>query len=236
MSLRPFLALLLLSCPAHAQTFEARYDMSLRGITAGQIALRAREGGGRYSVVAAAKATGAAGALVKYGYDGRAEGRVTRRGLESSVYGETEDDNGETTVTEIRFQDGRPQSVTVTPARDPEPHDIDPTAQRGVMDPLSSLYEMMRPVPRAAACDLDQNLFDGRHVSRLTLGPAQPQADGTIVCIGAYRRIAGYSAEELARRPSVDMTFVYGTLDGDRVQVTEIRAPTPLGDAVLRRR
>ncbi|TFL19805.1 DUF3108 domain-containing protein [Jannaschia formosa] len=229
-------AVLLAAAPVHAQGMDATYDLSLRGVTGGTIALRGRDQGGSYSVSSAAQATGLVGSLVKYGYEGSARGRIRNGRYVSSEYTEVEIDDGERTASVTRFDGTTPASVTFDPPRAPEPHDIDPTAQRGVIDPLTALYAVLQPVDPARACNVAYDTFDGRHVARLTIGPPSAAADGTLTCQGEYLRLRGYSAKDLERRPNALMTFTLTPVDGGRVQVSEIRSRTRLGDAVLRRR
>ncbi|WP_371156618.1 DUF3108 domain-containing protein [Jannaschia sp. 2305UL9-9] len=238
MSLRPLICattLMLSSLTATAQGVDAQYTLSLRGITGGTIALRGRDQGGSYAVSSAAQASGMVGALVKYGFEGSVQGTVNGGRYAPTIYTEVEDDDGERTSSVTRFRNGTPTDVTFDPPRAPEPHDVDPTAQRGVIDPLTALYDVLQPVDAAGACDRRYDLFDGRGVSRLTLAAPRARGDGTVTCASRYLRVRGYSPEDLAKRPSVDMTFIYAPLPDGRVQVSEIRSSTRLGDMVLRR-
>lgn len=229
--------LMLTALPALAQdALEARFDVSFRGLTGGQIAISANERGGAYVVTAQGRPTGVMGALVKYQYDGTARGTVRGGRHAVTSYEERELDNGDLTGAKMTFRAGRPTRVTFDPPRPPEPWDIEPTAQSGVIDTLSALYLLVRATEVSGACNQSYDLFDGRHVSRMTLNAPQAGADGGIVCSGEYRRLRGYSPEEMAKTPSVPMTVLYAPSGDGRVQVTEIRATSRLGDAVLRRR
>lgn len=229
-------AALTLAAPAAAQGMDAQYTLSFRGLTGGQIGMRATETGDSYAVSAVARSSGIAGALAAYTYEGQAQGAVAGGRPVPTRYAEREDDDGEVTGSVIRFRGGAPRDVTFAPPREPRPHDVDPATVRGVVDPLTGLYLVLRDTDPSGACDQRHELFDGRHVSRLTLGPAQVSADGTIRCAGEYRRVAGYSPGDMERRPATPLAFVYGPAGGDRVRVTEVRSPTGLGEAVLRRR
>ena len=228
--------LIAIALPAAAQDYDANFTLSLRGITGGEIGLAGRQQGPAYSVAAEAKATGLVGSLLKYGYEARANGRYVSGRPVSQSYSELEDDDGERTQAEVAFRGTRPATVTFTPPRDPQDHDIEPTEQTGVIDPLSALYDVMRPTEPGRACNRRYELFDGRHVSRLTLGQPETGGDGTIRCAGEYRRIAGYSPERLAERPVVRLDILYAPTGSGAVAVTEVRSPTRFGDAVLRRR
>ena len=231
------LAALLLALPAAGQEMDARYDLSMRGITAGQIVIRAREAGGAYAVNAAGQPTGLVGALSDYSYSGEAQGRVADGRLVAAAYAEREVDDGKVTTTRMTFRGTTPAEVQIEPPREPRPYDVEPTAQRGVVDTLTGLYAVLRDTDRAGACAQSHDLFDGRRVARLSLGPAEAGADGTIRCRGEYRRVAGYDPEDMARRPATPLTFVYGPAGGEgRVRVVEVRSPSRLGEVVLRRR
>lgn len=237
----PLLRLLVfLACaalPAAAETtLDAQFDVSFRGVTGGQIAIKATESGGKYIVVSQGRPTGVIAAIVNYQYDGTSRG-VVRGGRHAvTTYEERELDDGELTGATMEFRGGRPTGVTFNPPRDPKPWDIEPTAQSGVIDTLSALYLIVRATDPSGACNQRYDLFDGRHISRLTLTAAQTGDGGTIRCAGEYRRLRGYSPEEMAKRAVVPMTVIYGPAGGGQVQVTEIRATSRLGDAVLRRR
>lgn len=229
------LAAILMSLPVSAQEMDARFTLSLRGITGGQVAIRAREEGGTYAITAAAQPTGLVGAFSDYAYTGEAQGVVTNGRHVSTRYSEREEDGDEVTSSVTRFQGTAPRDVTFSPAREPRAYDIDPTAQTGVVDLLTGLYLVLRDTDPARACNQSHDLFDGRHVARLSLGPAQAGAEGAIRCTGEYRRIAGYDPADMARRPATPLTFLYGPAGGGRVRVVEVRSPTRVGEAVLRR-
>lgn len=237
--IRPILAVLamLLAQPAAAATtLDAQYTLSLRGVNGGAIAMRATEEGGGYAVSSRAQSLGLVGALVAYSFEGATQGRVSGGRHVPERYSETEVDDGERTVATTTFAGDTPRDVTFTPPREPKPWDIDPAAQSGVIDPMTALYRVLRPVEPAGACNQSYDLFDGRHVSRIALGAARAGPDGTLRCIGEYVRIRGYDPEKMAERPRVALSFTYAPIGGGRVQVSEIRSATRLGDAVLRRR
>ena len=226
---------LVLALPAGAEPYSARFDLSLRGVTGGQMAVSGDEGGGRYAVSAAARPTGIAGRIVRKGYEGRASGRIAGGALRPEAYIEVETEDGAATRTELRLRGGRVADVSVAPAPEPEPWDVDPAALRGVGDPLTALYSVIRPQPASGACGRAIDVFDGRRVARLTLGPPRT-AEGGFACAARYDRRAGYSAEELAERDGTRFEVIFATRPDGRVEVVEMRAPTSLGTAVLRRR
>lgn len=235
--IRAALIVLSLALPASAQgALDATYDFSMRGITGGTIRVVGRDQGGAYAVSSAARASGVVGALVKYGYEGRAQGRIQGGRYVSDRYTEVELDDGERTSSVTTFDGTTPASVTFDPPREPKPHDVDPRAQRGVIDPLTALYDLLQAAPRDAVCNRRLDTFDGRHVARLSVGPPQAQPDGTLLCGAEYLRLRGYSQKDLEKRPNVTMRLILDEVGGGLWQVREVRSRTRLGDAVLRRR
>lgn len=226
----------ILAAPASAQEMDARYTLSMRGLSGGQIGLRAKETSDSYAVSVGATSSGLVGVFAPYRFEGQSQGRIVNGRHVSTRYSEKEDDGGEITESITRFSGTTPAEVTFTPPRAPRPYDIDPRAQSGVVDPLTGLYLVLRDTLPAGACNQSHDLFDGRHVSRLALGPAQAAADGTIRCAGEYRRIAGYRPKQMAERQVTPLTFLYVPVGNGSVRVTEVRSPTGYGEAVLRRR
>ncbi|WGH79872.1 DUF3108 domain-containing protein [Jannaschia ovalis] len=231
---RLLLLLTLSAPPVSAEPFAVRFDMSLRGITGGQLALVAETGGGRYAVTGRAAGTGVVGALVRYAYEGRAEGRLGAAGPLPDSYTEVEIAGRDRSETRTRFAEGRPVAVRIVPMPPPAPWQIAPGAAGRAIDPLTALWDMLRP--QAAVCDRSYDLFDGQRVSRLVLAPARPDPQGGTACDARYTRIAGYSPEEMARRDGGRFTVHYQPTGDGRLAAAELRARTSLGVAVLRRR
>ena len=76
------------------------------------------------------------------------------------------------------------------------------------------------------------SLFDGRRQSSVTTSGRQVAGD-QVVCQGEYRRVAGYSAEDLAEKTSFAFTMIYTPVEADRMRVTEVAMETLFGRAKL---
>jgi hypothetical protein len=229
------LALLALPGLAPAQGLDAQYDVSVAGVNGGTIGIRGRDGADSYAISAAARSTGLLASFVSYGFEGQAQGLIRNGRHVSRTYVEREDDEGEITGSTTTFRGDRVAGVTFDPPRPPRPYDLEPAKQSGVIDPLTALYLALRPVAASEACGRSWEVFDGRHVARLTIGPGTARGDG-LRCEGEYRRLRGYSAEEMAERPLVPLRFDFEPAGEGRVQVREISSPAPIGRVVMRRR
>ncbi|MFN7053698.1 MAG: DUF3108 domain-containing protein, partial [Gemmobacter sp.] len=107
---------------------------------------------------------------------------------------------------------------------------VDPALHRGVIDPLTGLYSVLRDTTPAAACRLDLKMFDGHRVNRVTL--SAPQADGDrVTCRGVYRRLDGYPPKELAKRRDSAFTVTYRLLENGVLRVAEVSVDSIFGPA-----
>jgi hypothetical protein len=100
---------------------------------------------------------------------------------------------------------------------------------------MTSLYAVLRDVPRDAACTARFVSFDGRRRTETALLSATPQGDG-LICAGLYRRVAGYSPEDMAERSQFPFTITYAPVPDGRLRVVEVTLDTTYGRALMKRR
>lgn len=235
-SLRIVVFAFILAVPAGAQQVdEARFDVVLRGLTAGQLVFRGEQSGNRYAVAGKVESTGLIGRLVRFSYDATSRGAVRNGRYTPSQYTEAADTGKRQSTSVMRYRSGVPQVQEITPPRDPAPYDLDPKTQGGTVDPLTTLYAILRDVTPDQACNTRVIMFDGRRRSQFTLNAPERQADGSVRCAGEYRRLAGFSPEDMAERSRFPLTMTLEPVGG-ALRVMEVRTPTLYGDAVLRRR
>ena len=67
------------------------------------------------------------------------------------------------------------------------------------MDPLTAMFATLRDVAPGQECQVSLKMFDGRRATRLTLGGRQAAGD-KVTCAGEYRRVAGFSPEDMAEK------------------------------------
>ena len=65
---------------------------------------------------------------------------------------------------------------------------------------------------------------------------AKPAAGGGLTCTGEYRRLEGFSAEEMADKSRFPFSMTYAPLPDGRLRVTEIAMDTIYGKGRLTRR
>jgi hypothetical protein len=225
------------AAPARAEAaLEGSFDITFRGILAGQATWRARETERAYAVAGLVRSTG----LVRLVADIRIHAEVT--GLRSGSrfmprrYRE-EVNNGQHRQTMLLGfrRGGVPVVETVEPPRPPAPEDLDPAGERGVVDPLTALFKVLRDVPAARACTARAVVFDGRRRSEVVL--SSPVRDGErISCTGEYRRLAGFPDNLMQERRSFPFRLSYAPNGAGGLRVVEVAINTSHGPVMLVRR
>ncbi|UWQ22288.1 DUF3108 domain-containing protein [Jannaschia sp. W003] len=230
--MRIFLLLALLAAPASAE--QLRFDVGMHGVRAAQMVLNGDVSGGGYAVAGQVKGTGLVGAVVDIDYAAEARGAVAGGRLRSGAATLRDRMGDEQGTTAMQWSGGAPR-VTQSPGFPREPYDIDAAAQRGAVDPLTALYDLLRTQPRESLCNWTAATFDGRRAARLSVGPPRDAGNGAVRCDAEYRRVAGYEPEEMAERTRYPFSVTYVPA-GNAMAAAEMRAATKYGDAVIRRR
>lgn len=226
----------LLAAPAQAdQKDSAIFDVSIRGIPAATLTFSGAIEGQSYAARGTLKSSGILGLVKRIRYDATAAGRVAGVRFTPSRYTERADTGKRQSEAVMDYRKGVPQVKSYIPPRPPQPSDVDPAAQGGTVDPLTALYGMLRAVPEAEACTFRAFMFDGRRRSQIVLGK-RSLADGSITCPGEYRRLEGFSPEELAEKSRFPFIVTYGPAGDGMVQVIEITMDTLYGKGRMIRR
>ncbi|WP_235451248.1 DUF3108 domain-containing protein [Gemmobacter sp. LW-1] len=229
------MAAAVMAAPARAE--QAQFDFVLKGITAGSLTWSG-EGlpGGGYAVAGRLQTTGLAALLKKVRYDAKSRGRITAKGsYQPQSYTEDADTGRRQSQVVMTWASGIPTIKTYNPPRNPRPYDIDPAAQKGSVDPLTAMFATLRDVKAGEECRVSVNMFDGRRASRLSL--SAPKANGDkVICAGEYRRVAGFSPEDMAEKTRFPFTLTYEPAGNGMMRVVEVATDTLYGKARLVRR
>lgn len=133
--------------------------------------------------------------------------------------------------TEMRFDAaGNPVNVDADPEFDLRSYDITLDKARGALDPATAV--VMLSAPRAAACDLDFKVFDGRKLHRITMEPASGSAEKPR-CKGRYTRLAGFKKKYMSpERRSYPFEAELQRIAPNRWRPRRVWAKTKYGSAV----
>lgn len=214
---------------------EARFDLVLKGIKAGSLAWSGGVDGNSYAVSGVLKTSGLAAMLKKVSFSAKVSGAVSNGRFYPSSYAGNSNTGKRQSEAQMVYKAGVPQVVVNNPAREARPYDIDPAGQKGSVDTLTALYATLRDVAPGDECKVSLKLFDGRRASQLVT--SSPRADGDkVVCAGEYRRIAGYSPEDMAEKTRFPFTLTYAPVEGGKMRVIEVATDTLYGKARLTRK
>ena len=220
---------------AAAQTDQGSFELVLKGLKAGALDFSAVQEGTSYAVTGRLKSGGLVSLLRKVRFEASANGAVSGGKYTPVSYSENADTGKRQSQSVMAYVRGVPQVKSYNPPRPPRTYDVDPASMGGTVDPLTALYATLRDVPAGDECRVQLSLFDGRRQSAVkTFG--RQEAGDQLVCQGEYRRVAGYSAEDLAEKTTFAFTMIYAPAEGGRMRVTEVAMDTLFGRAKLIRK
>lgn len=211
------------------------FDVTLKGIRAATLSFAGEQNGSAYSVTGKLESRGLAAMLRKVRYDATARGTTRGGKYTPAAYSEKADTGKRKSASVMEYRKGVPQVKSYDPPRDPKPDDLDPAKQGGTVDPLTALYATLRDVDAGQECKVALQMFDGRRRSQVALSGRKAEGD-KVTCRGEYRRVAGFSAEDMAEKTRFPFTLTYAPKGDGRMQVMTITTDTLFGTATLTRR
>ena len=234
--MRGFLALLLLLPGlAWSAPSQGTFDVYLYGLRAGVLTFAGEQHDGHYAASGQLESAGLVGALRRVRYDAQARGRVAGDRYMPQRYVEDADTGKRQSRAVMNYLGGAPQVTQYSPPRDPDDDDLDPATQGGTIDPMTAIWGLLRDVPREEVCRFSATMFDGKRRTRIALSPPRRAGDA-ITCAGEYRRLAGFSDEDLAERSRFPFRVTYRPAGAGLWRIVRIETATLLGTASLIRR
>jgi hypothetical protein len=228
------LAAVLAASSSHADD-PVVFDLSIRGIRAGTLSFSGEATAGRYAVSGRLESAGLVGLVRQVRYDGQAEGSLRQGRFTPARYREQADTGRRQSESVMEYRGGVPQVKVYNPPRELGSDGIDPATQGGTVDPLTALFATLRDVAPGGECNQTLTLFDGKRRSQLVLG-APSAIEGGIACPGEYRRLAGFSADDMAEKTRFPFTVRLVPGASGLLQVDEVTMESIYGNARLKRR
>lgn len=197
-------AALALCAPARAESLNARYSVSIIGLTVGSATVTAELGPSSYSLQADTKLTGVAGAVTRSQGGAKASGAIAGGRLMPATYATTASNSDTTRTVRMAMTGGGVRGVDISPPFDDHPDRVPVSDQhrRGVIDPLSAI---VMPVAEGeamigpGACNRVLPVFDGHtrfDVKLAYVGKRKVDVPGysgeVAVCNARYIPIAGH--------------------------------------------
>lgn len=211
------------------------FDIYLGNVPVGLFAYSGVEAGGQYSLAGQLRTTGLVGALTNVRYVAKSKGRVVAGRFVPSLYEEDATIGTRNTTLTIRYNNGVPNTPVFDPPESPDVLRVDPSAQGDAVDVLTGLFGVFRNVAEGQACRFSSFVYDGTRRTSMSLRLLRQSADEA-VCAGQYRRIGGFTQDDLERRAVFDFRLVYAPREAGGWQVSRADVETIYGVVRLERR
>jgi hypothetical protein len=172
-------ALICLALPAPAQTVRdtMTFDVYLGGFRAGVMGVSGVTDGDQYRAAAKIQTTGIVALVRDAGYDARSSGRIEKGRFVPAIYEETANTGERANSATMEYANGVPQVKVYDPPQKPRSRDVDPATQGGTLDPMTTIYALLRDLPPDEVCTLNVFMFDGRRRSEPATAPSTAAAN-----------------------------------------------------------
>lgn len=216
-----------------AQQTSGNFAAQALGFKVGDLALNGSVAGGKYTVSAQFVTSGLVATVAGLRFVMKSTGSVRDGRFTPRSYSEDMDTGKRQSRVALRWSGGVAKA-TGSEIGDRGPYAVTASQQRGAVDPLTAMFQVVRAQPDATLCKLRQRIYDGERLTEIVLDK-RSESGGNITCRGVFRRVAGYSPEDLRERSQFPLTVIYGP-SGDLMQATRVEAQTIYGKARLVRR
>ncbi len=237
----------LTTLPAQAASLDAKYDISLLGMSLGTANLSGGFDGGSYKLDLVAKLTGLVGSFTGGRGSGAATGNVSGGRVSPATFAVTSASSSESRTVRMALDGRAVQAIDIAPPIDAKPDRVPLTDshKRNVVDPLSAF---LMPVEgkggSSAACNRTLPIFDGaaRYDIKLSYaGSREVKLEGysgpVAICQARYVPIAGHralrpSTKFMAENRDID-TWLAPVAGTNMMVPVRISVKTMIGTAVI---
>lgn len=228
------MVLLCAAVPAAAQQTSGSYTVRALGLKVGDFALTGSVSGSKYTVSSQFVTSGLVGAVAGVKFLLSASGNVRGDAFRPSRYDEDMETGSRESRASLRYRNGVARS-TGSEVGTAGPFAVTDAQQKGAVDPLTAMFMVMRDQPRDGLCKVRQRIYDGERLTEVALTTRSDDGGGGVTCSGLFRRVGGYSPEDLKRKGQFGLSVTYEPA-GDLMRAVKMRADTVHGRATLTRK
>ncbi len=221
------------SAASAQETTQAQFDVAVLGAKIGVFQLVGAMDQRRYTAAAQFDTTGIVGTLRNLRFTMKATGRRDQGRLRPRQYTEDIVAGRRAVSARLDYVRGVPVLTGEKLGNDNSPV-LDPGSQRDTVDPLSALFLVMRDQSGDGVCTLNQTMFDGVRRTQIVL-ELNRRVGGLVECTATFRRLAGYTADQLKAGREVRIALNYRTR-GDLAELQSVRFGSTYGPVTLTRR
>ena len=226
---------------ALAEPVSAQYGVSISGFPIGRVTYEGEVDRNEYRIQGFMGSSGFFGFFIGARYSGAVIGEFRGGQPRPSIFRGRFEQRRKFAQVDIRYKNGRPVEIVRIPPREPQPEDATSAQAAGHLDPISALYFMLVDRKRQNLCRQDFRIFEGSRTARIGMARLEPSDDAeptdAVVCQGIYRRMDGFTEEQLEERRDYPFLMTYLPNDDGTYFVSEFVATTDYGTArAVRRR
>lgn len=218
-----------------AQSQQHLYTIKVRGLPVGTLSLALEATARSYAAAARVESTGLAAIVRSFHFAGTSRGALDGGRPAPARYEETADTGRRQSRAVMVYKDGAPSVVEYASTSPWGADSPDPSTQDDALDPATALFSLFRAQEVGRTCGRTLVMFDGRRRSHVRLGDARSEG-GETVCEGEYRRLAGFTPEELSRHVAFPMRVVLTTGPDGLARIERVEVRSVYGLATLHRR
>lgn len=226
-------ALCVLAGPGTAQNMSGQYSVHALGLKVGDLAMAGSVTSRKYTVSSQFVTSGLVATVAGVRFLLKASG--TRNGdvFSPRKYSEDMDTGKRESRVALSWSNGVARA-SGSEVGAPGPYAVTAAEQKGAVDPLTAMFLVIRDQDPDSICRLKQRIFDGERLTEVVLTSRRDSGD-KVICSGVFRRVAGYSPQDLRDKGQFGLTVTYQKA-GDLMQATRVEAQTIYGKARIQRR
>ena len=235
-----------LAAGANAASLDARYDVSLLGITLGTASLSGGIDNSSYKLDMTAKLTGIAGGVTGGRGSGAATGVLVGGRLAPKTFAVSSANSSESRTVRMALAEGAVAGIDIEPPIDEKPDRVplNESHKRNIVDPLSAFLMPVNGKGKDAACNRTLPIFDGesRMDFQLTSKGTKPYSTKgfkgeAVVCGIRFIPKSGYKkgrddVEYLRRLKTMEIWFAKAE-EANVYAPVYVRIPTKLGPVTV---
>ncbi len=218
---------------AAAQNTSGQYSVHGLGLKVGDLALSGSVTSSKYTVSAQFVTSGLVATVAGVRFLMKSSGSRNGDRFSPRSYSEDMDTGKRESRVSLRWTGGVARA-SGSEVGDRGPYAVTPAQQKGAVDPLTAMFMVLRDQSEDEVCRIRQRIFDGERLTEVSLTNKSSRG-GKIICSGLFRRVAGYSPEDLSERSQFRLTVTYEPA-GELLRATRMQADTIYGKARIQRR
>ena len=214
----------------------AVFSLKIKGLNVGTLSFLGTHDDNNYTISGELKSGGIFKFINKQRYKATTAGTLINSYFKPVIYTELRNKKGKKSSAKLTYKNGIPQIREYDPPRQIKVNTIDPNTQGGTVDPLTALYVTLRDNNSLEPCQLKLEVFDGKRKSQVRLFPDLKKREDLIMCIGEYKRVAGFSKKDMEEKTSFLFNIFYKKTREYQYSVKKLVIETVYGTAVLTRK